>query len=598
MTIKKKTAILMTAAVLVIGVAGWLILYGTERRDCIEDTRSELTRYLNFMAAAVESGGLDQLEKLSTLWTTVYEGGRATIISGTGKVLLDTGADVENMENHYTRREVLGALASGEGSELRYSSTQDQWMIYSAKRIDPADGSDIFVVRLAYPVRGLSGLVQSVTVPFLKYFLALILLVWLVTYFLLRTIMTPLAELSHSAERIAHGEEVRFPIKDDGEIKALSDTLNYMQDSLRESIHEAQDRRRELSQLIGALPVGVILIDDAKKIRYINKEAASICGIHGFVRKGTAIESILPSEGLMHMLDEADATKPFTIMRSGGTLHLEATTLVLPRGRLMMIQDLTEKMQLEEVRRDFFIDAGHEFRTPLAIIRTGLELLAGEPEMATPERAEDAHTIQSLLRQQERMSGLVDDLLLLVRLDSAPLQRNMEDTDLSEIVEDVAAEVSALPQDKPTRIEVEVPEDGAYVSAVPADLRRAVLNVVENAHKYIVAGRAASGLIKLTIETDEDDDDMWRLTVDDNGPGVADNERELIFERFRRGDSHRARGGKKVGGYGLGLSISRRIIERHGGTLELGESNLGGAAFVTKLPKATPHQDDEEVEIE
>ena len=78
---------------------------------------------------------------------------------------------------------------------------------------------------------------------------------------------------------------------------------------------------------------------------------------------------------------------------------------------------------------------------------------------------------------------------------------------------------------------------------------------------------------------------MWRLTVDDNGPGVAENERKLIFERFRRGYSHRARGRKKIGGYGLGLSISRRIIERHGGTRELGESELGGTAFVIRLPK-------------
>lgn len=117
---------------------------------------------------------------------------------------------------------------------------------------------------------------------------------------------------------------------------------------------------------------------------------------------------------------------------------------------------------------------------------------------------------------------------------------------------------------------------------IHGDLRRALLNIMENAQKYIQTGDGSAGIIKVSIEEDEG---KWRLTVDDNGPGIAENERELVFERFRRGDGHRARGKKKSGGYGLGLSISRRIIERHGGTLEIGESQLGGAAFVIRLPK-------------
>jgi two-component system phosphate regulon sensor histidine kinase PhoR len=74
--------------------------------------------------------------------------------------------------------------------------------------------------------------------------------------------------------------------------------------------------------------------------------------------------------------------------------------------------------------------------------------------------------------------------------------------------------------------------------------------------------------------------------VDDNGPGVTDEERDVIFERFRRGDSHRARSRSSAGGYGLGLSISRKIAEREGGSLELGGSSLGGASFIMTLPKA------------
>ena len=263
-------------------------------------------------------------------------------------------------------------------------------------------------------------------------------------------------------------------------------------------------------------------------------------------------------------------------------MQVEATTLELARGRLIALQDLTEKARLEEVRRDFFIDAGHEFQTPLAIIRTGLELLKSSPQMKVPERSEDVETIDSLLRQQERISGLVDDLLLLVRLDADPMQKNITDVDLAGIAEEVKDEIAALPQAKATEIAITAPADGAHVMGIHGDLRRALLNIMENAQKYIQTGDGSAGIIKVSIEEDEG---KWCLTVDDNGPGIAENERELVFERFRRGDGHRARGKKKSGGYGLGLSISRRIIERHGGTLEIGESQLGGAAFVIRLPK-------------
>ncbi|MFR5881203.1 MAG: histidine kinase dimerization/phospho-acceptor domain-containing protein [Cloacibacillus evryensis] len=328
-----------------------------------------------------------------------------------------------------------------------------------AKRvIVPGSPGDAYVVRLSYPVAKLSGLIKNVTIPFIKYFTLILLLVWLGTYLVLRLILTPLNSLSLAASQIARGEKARFPITNDGEIQALSNTLNSMQDALQKTIREAQERKEELAQLVGALPIGVILIDDEKKIRYINKEAAAICGRAELPARGSSVELILPSHELYLMLDEPDASRTLSIMHGGAmAMQVEATTLELARGRLIALQDLTEKARLEEVRRDFFIDAGHEFQTPLAIIRTGLELLKSSPQMKVPERSEDVETIDSLLRQQERISGLVDDLLLLVRLDADPMQKNITDVDLAGIAEEVKDEIAALPQAKATEIAITAP---------------------------------------------------------------------------------------------------------------------------------------------
>lgn len=585
LTLKKKIAILITSVVFVIGVAAWLILYRTERNDSIEYTQTMLSRYLDLMALSGEKGGAEEVRELSDIWTALYPDGRVTVVSITGDVLLDTKADPSRMENHYTRGEVMAAFADGEGSEMRYSKTQREWQIYMAKRVTLPDASEkAFVVRLSYPVAKLSGLIKNVTLPFIKYFSLLLIFVWLGTYLLLRLIMKPLNSLSRAASLIARGEPARFPITDDGEIQELSKTLNYMRDSLQKSILEARERKEELAQLVGALPIGVILIDDDRKIRYINQAAgAIICGSAELPARGSSVELILPSRELYQMLDEEDAKKTLSIMRGGtAAMLVEATTLILPRGRLIVLQDLTEKLRLEELRRDFFIDAGHEFQTPLTIIRTGLELLKGSPAMKAPGSAEEAETIESLLRQQERISGLVDDLLLLVRLDSAPAARATEKISLAELARDIAEELSALPRGEDIEIEISAPEEAA-VSGIYGDLRRALFNLMENAQKYIQSENKSGGKIKVSVVKAGE---SWKIIVDDNGPGVPEEERKLIFERFRRGDSHRARR-KKSGGYGLGLSISRRVAERHGGSLELGDSELGGAAFVISLPECS-----------
>lgn len=586
LTMKKKIALLMTFAVFVIGAAACLIVYSAQRRTAIADARDTLERSLSLAASAAERDGLPGLSRAASIWQQLYPDGRITVVGADGSVLLDNKADADELENHYTRGEVISAFETGDGFELRYSRTLGAWQVYSAKRATLADGA-LCVVRLSYPLDGLSAIVQNVAAPFVKYFLLALVAIWLGTYLVLRTILTPLHTLSEAAAQIARGQKARFPITDDEEIRTLAAALNQMQDSLSSTIHEAQERKEELAQLVGALPVGVILIDEEKRIRYINQEAARLCRGNDtkLPERGTSVEVILPSSELYQMLDAPDDKRVISLMR-GGKVEIEARTLVLPRGRMIVLLDLTEKLRLEEARRDFFIDAGHEFQTPLAIIRTGLELMKSSPWMKSPERADDAETIDSLLRQQERMSRLVDDLLLLVRLDAnaSPELRALDEVNLKELALDVSDEIKSLPHNKKIAVEVDSP-DCAAVNGLYGELRRALLNLMENAHKYIELSGGETGQIKVTIS---DCGSTWKITVDDNGPGVLEADKEIIFERFRRGDGHRSRGsGKKSGGYGLGLSISRRIAERHGGELTLGESALGGAAFVMTLPKET-----------
>ncbi|MGI6431623.1 MAG: sensor histidine kinase [Synergistaceae bacterium] len=312
----------------------------------------------------------------------------------------------------------------------------------------------------------------------------------------------------------------------------------------------------------------------------MNSAASKICGrVGNEPARGLSIEVILPSDEMCSMLDEEDGRRMISLPRSGGS-KIEMSTLTLTRGRMIVLEDLTDKIKLDEARRDFFIDAGHEFQTPLTVIRTGLELLRSGDSLTD---IEDIKAVDSMIRQQERISGLVEDLLLLVKLDVDPPGNRREDVDLKEMIRDIVSDVKELPASRKIEIKASLPEDDIFINTVYGDLRRALFNLVENGVKYVSSYREADGRVEVRVRQD---DGRIQVVVDDNGPGVTDEERDVIFERFRRGDSHRARSRSSAGGYGLGLSISRKIAEREGGSLELGGSSLGGASFIMTLPKA------------
>ncbi|NLD06233.1 MAG: GHKL domain-containing protein [Synergistaceae bacterium] len=582
MTLRKKIALLLTLCVVLIGIGTWGFIYKSEREEVIEENRETLSHYLDAFVAAGEQDGLNGIKDIQSFWGKIYPKGRLTVINTVGDVLIDSKSDPNEMDNHYKRPEIIKAFEDGSGSELRYSKTQSEWQNYMSKRvIIPGTPGQRMVIRLSYPLEELNSLAVSMVKQFLYFMEIMLLFVLLGSYLMIHFVTKPLDLLSESAQTIAAGGTARFPITNDPQIQNLSNALNSMSDSLKLSIKEAQERKEELSLLVGALPVGVILIDEARKVRYMNSAASKICGRPGNNQpaRGLSIEVILPSDEMCRMLDEGDGRRMINLSRSGGS-KIEMSTLTLTRGRMILLEDLTEKIKLDEARREFFVDAGHEFQTPLTVIRTGLELLKSGDSLTDKE---DIAAVDSMIRQQERISGLVDDLILLVKLDVDPLGNRRGKVDLKEIVRDIILDVKDLPASRKIDIKAVLPEEDVTLNIVYADLRRALFNLVENGVKYVSSFRDTDGKIEVTVRERENE---ILISVDDNGPGVSNEERDIIFEKFRRGDTHRARSRSSVGGYGLGLSISRKIAEREGGSLELDVSPLGGASFFMILPKA------------
>lgn len=231
--------------------------------------------------------------------------------------------------------------------------------------------------------------------------------------------------------------------------------------------------------------------------------------------------------------------------------------------------------QRSETRvRRFVPDASHELRTPLASIRGYAELTRRGREDPGPDTR---HALGRIESEAQRMTGMVEDLLLLARLDAGrPL--SYESTDLSPLVVDAVSDARAADRTEPARHwRLDLPDAPATVHADPTRIHQVMVNLLANARTHTPPGTTVTARV-LTAPTDP-----WvTLEVQDNGPGIPPDLLPHIFERFTRGDASRSR---HAGSTGLGLAIVQAVVTAHGGAVEV-RSVPGGTVFAVRLPAA------------
>ena len=245
--------------------------------------------------------------------------------------------------------------------------------------------------------------------------------------------------------------------------------------------------------------------------------------------------------------------------------HPDARTEV---GRVgSALNEMLDRIEASDRRlRRFVADASHELRTPLAAVRAYAELF-GRGAANRPEDLE--RSMSGITREAERMSLLVDDLLLLARLDEGrPLER--KPVDLAQVVQEAVDAARVVEPARPIELSLEP----VTVTGDQTRLRQVLDNLLANARTHTPAGTPVSVQLRHV-------DGRATLTVADRGPGLTEEQATRVFERFYRADSSRTR---ESGGAGLGLSIVTAVTEAHGGTVETKPTPGGGATFVITLP--------------
>ena len=346
----------------------------------------------------------------------------------------------------------------------------------------------------------------------------------------------------------------------------------------------SDQRLNDFLAAIQASPNGVLLLDDEGKIEWANQTAAQHLGIDVVRDHLQVLTNLLRSPDFLNYQAQADYSndvviagrddKPQRPVRIAVRLH--------PYGdgrKLMLTRDVTALEQAEAMRRDFVANVSHEIRTPLTVIAGFVETM----QSLTLEPQETRRYLDLMAGHSQRMKGLVEDLLILSRLEGSPLPGVDQSVGLKPMWDQAQQEVRALstvlmpsPEQQldfnfpPELIDVEL-------VGVPSEIQSAWSNLLSNAVRYTPAG----GRVCATAHIDQAG--FFCLSVQDSGPGIAPEHLSRLTERFYRVDSSRSR---DLGGTGLGLSIVKHVIQRHGGELRI-DSQLGvGSHFELAFPAA------------
>jgi signal transduction histidine kinase len=329
---------------------------------------------------------------------------------------------------------------------------------------------------------------------------------------------------------------------------------------LEQQFEQASSRAEHLRAVLASLSEGVIVADAERRVMLVNPAARGLLSLpaRGEEELGLFTDELLPASE--------------RVIRSYSAPVRDDVGQLL--GTVTVLRDATRDQELDRLKSEFLTVVSHELQTPLTAIKGALELVLDDDsgQLSRVQR----RFLETIERNSTRLVGLVGDLLDLSRLEAGRVELEAQPLDTPSLVRGALAAVSNLFEARGTELRVDVPES---VPPIMGDRRRVeqiLTNLLANAAKYTPGG----GVVEVTAASVNG---HVTLSVADNGPGVPESERDIVFDKFYRGRDAQRRG---EAGSGLGLAIVKSLVDLHGGSVRVEESAPRGARFVVELPRA------------
>ncbi len=396
---------------------------------------------------------------------------------------------------------------------------------------------------------------------------------------LAKTLIIPIQSLTRGANRVAKGDfSQHIEVRSNDEIGVLTQSFNNMAQQLRDMLEEVENEKNKLSTVFLHMTDGVVAFArDGAKIHY-NPAAEQLLGVS--LADGDLDYSVI--FGSVEAKDTVLALKSPTVIRAEREIKDKTLEIILAPfaggegsqgGILALIHDVTRQRRSEQMRREFVANVSHELRTPITNVRSYAETLV---DMGGDIAAEDReHFLRVILHESDRMAKIVQDLLMLSKFDAGDNDMHMESFDLSESARNICDALMLNVKKRGMSMRLETPAEPVSCEGDRSRLEQVIVNIITNAIRYTPDGGS------IDVRVGHGGGSVW-VSVRDTGIGIPKEDIPRIFDRFYRVDKARSR---SLGGSGLGLSIAREIVARHGGSIGIESEQGRGTEVTVTLPE-------------
>lgn len=562
----KKFSIVIVLAVILSGITNVFIF----DKKLTSEKKNEMLRLVKVMADEFnkDEDNNEQAERFGD----ESDGVRVTIVRPDGVVTGDSQADYRKMDNHSGREEIKKAQSSKSAITVRKSSTVGKKLMYAVTRTE-----DGYYIRLSEEYNSIILDAMS--------FLPAMILVMLISCELAiylagkmsEKIASPILVMNESLSGVQDGttrlDAESYPYD---ELKDMAVKINKLAEDVSNHIETIKQEKDKIEYILDRMKEGFMLLDSNSKIIIINKRACkymssdkSVVGkdLYHLTRNlqfiSYATESFETGKNMRMDIEYEDKIIEVSfnpVERGNGDIE---------NGLILIMTDVSAKRNAEKLRREFFANASHELKTPITSIKGSAELLCSDIPINEEQRME---MLKRIGVESERMTTLIEDILMINRLESGELSRESEFVDMEKIVKEDIDEMASMAEKAGVHINAATEE--AVIFANPRDIHELTGNLIVNAIKYNEEGGSVDIVLKKQ-------NDMIEFSVRNDGEVIPINKQGRVFERFYRVDKGRSR---NVGGTGLGLAIVKHVVDSLNGVITLESTEKTGTKFTVKLP--------------
>ena len=545
-----KSIMFVCALVLAVGLAAVMgILYS----NFDGQMRKELSKEAAYLTYGVEQQGVDYLKNIKD------KSARITYIDQDGTVLFDNEADVSEMKNHSDRTEFQKAEKYGAGESSRYSDTLSEKTIYYALRLK--DGT---VLRVSGTQDSVLALVENLIFPLCGLLCLMLILSGIMASAISKRIVKPINELD-----LESPEENRIY----EELSPLLSKIHRQNREIQNQLELAKQQQEEFAIITENMQEGLIVIDKYTMILSANSSAWNLFHMDR-VCQGESVYCLDREEEFRHAIEQVLSGEhtELVLKLNGSDIQLIANPVIRDKkteGAVVLLVNVTEKLERESLRREFSANVSHELKTPLTSISGFAEIMQG----GLVKNEDIPKFAGRIYKESQRLLQLVEDVIQISQLDEEKTSYVWEPVDVYQVCKN--AFESLKEKAKRLNVHLYICGERMKMEAVRTLLEEAIYNVCDNAIKYNRNDGSVSVFMTQTAQE-------IQIVVKDTGVGIPKEDQDRVFERFYRVDKSHS---KEIGGTGLGLSIVKHAVGALKGSVILRSEEGNGTEICMKFPK-------------